>query len=61
MNDPWFVAGLIIRSNVCPRLCVEILTCCFKSKAAIVFRSVCASWSSLSFIWMLMSPMIIRS
>ena len=61
MSDPWYVAGVMIRSNVCPRLCVGMLTCCFKLKAGIVCRSVCASWSLLSFIWMLMSPMLIKS
>ena len=61
MSDPWYVAGVMIRSNVHPRLCVGMLMCCFKLKAAIVFRSVCESWSSLSFMWILMSPMIIRS
>ena len=59
MSDPWYVAGVVIRSKVCPRLCVGMLIC-FMLKAAIVFSRVCASWSSLSFIWMLMSPMIIR-
>ena len=61
MSDPWYVADVMIRSNVCPRLCVGMLTYCFKLKAAIVFRRVCASWSSLLFIWMLKSPMITRS
>ena len=61
ISDPWYVAGVMIRSKVCPRLCIGMLTCCFKLKAAIVFSRVCASWSLLSFVWMLMSPMIIRS
>ena len=46
---------------MCPRLCVGILTCCFRLKASSMLSRVCASWSSLSFIWMLMFPMIIRS
>ena len=61
ISDPWYVVGVMIRSSVCPRLCVVMLKCCFKLKAAIVFRSVCASGSSLSFIWMLMCLMIIIS
>ena len=61
MSDPWYLAGVMIKSKVCPRLCVGMLICCFKLKAAIVFSRVCASWSLLLVIWMLMSPMIIRS
>ena len=50
MSNPWYVAGVMIKSNVCPRLCVGMLTCCLKLKAAIVFRRVCAPWSSLLFM-----------
>ena len=39
MSDPWYVVGVMIRANACPRLCVGMLTCCFKLKAAIVSRS----------------------
>ena len=61
MNYPSYVAGVMIRSNVCPRMCVGMLMCCFKLNAAIVSRSVCLSRSFPSFMWMLTSPMIIRS
>ena len=47
---------------MCVLGCVLVLVVCsFKLKATIVFRSVCASLYSMSFMWILMSPMIIRS
>ena len=61
ISDPWYVAGVMIRSSVCPRLCVGMFTCCLRLKTSSVLSRVCASLSSLSVIWMLMSPMIIRS
>ena len=52
---------VMIRPKVCLRLYAGMLTCCFRLKVTIVFSRVCTSWSLLSFMWILMSPMIIRS
>ena len=30
MSDPLYVAGVMIKSNVYPRLCVGMLMCCFR-------------------------------
>ena len=38
MRDPLYVAGVMIRSSVCPRLCVGMLTCCFKLNVVIVSK-----------------------
>ena len=43
ISYPWYVAGMMIMSSVCPRLCVGMLTCCFRLKAASLLSRVCAS------------------
>ena len=41
ISDPWYVAGVMIMSSVCPRLCVGMLTCCFRLKASSMLSRVC--------------------
>ena len=43
ISDPWYIAGVMNKSSLCPRLCAGMLTCCFRLKAASVFNGVCES------------------